>query len=403
MCKIMFVDEYKIVNYAGGIERVICNFANEFIERGYDISIVGLDSEKGKPLFKLNPKVNFINLAYLGEKYNSIKYYLVKAEKELLKLIKGKKFVNDGGIYNDPRKRYFYSEFIKRLSIVIGDLKPDIIICASVDSTYIAQKACNYSVPVIMMCHMNTQIIVGEAKDYQMEAWKQADIVQTLLPSYAKIMKQAGAKNVIIIPNTVPVINADNLADLEKNKETYRIITVGRIEKVLKRTHLLVEAFGKIAVNFPSWYVDIYGEIDNKRYIKQIRRLIAKYNIEEKVVLHGKTDNVIQKLKESDIFAFPSKSEGFGLAMTEAMSVGLPVVAYKSCSGVNEIIVDTKNGFLVEDGIEDFANKLEKLMRNRELRIKMGNEARKTVLNYTPDKIWDKWETVICNLIKQKR
>ena len=130
MCKIMFVDEYKIVNYAGGIERVICNFANEFIERGYDISIVCLDLEKGKPLFKLNSKVNFTNLAYFGEKYNSIKYYLVKVEKEILKLIKGKKFVNDGGIYNDPRKRYFYSEFIKRLSIVINDLKPDIIICA---------------------------------------------------------------------------------------------------------------------------------------------------------------------------------------------------------------------------------------------------------------------------------
>lgn len=400
MCKIMFVDEYKIVNYAGGIERVICNFANEFTERGYDISIVCLDLEEGKPLFKLNPKVNFINLACLGEKYNSINYYLVKVEKEILKLIKGKKFVNDGGIYNDPRKRYFYSEFIKRLRIVIDDLKPNIIICASVDSTYIAQKACNYSVPVIMMCHMNTQIIVDEAKDYQMEAWKQADIVQTLLPSYAKIMKQAGAKNVITIPNTVPVINNDNLSDLGKNKEIYKIITVGRVERVLKRTHLLVEAFGRIAVNYPNWHVDIYGEIDNKRYIKQIRGLISKYNIQEKVILHGKSDNVIAKLKESDIFAFPSKSEGFGLAMTEAMAVGLPVVAYKSCSGVNEIIVDAKNGFLAEDGIEDFASKLEKLMKNKELRMKMGNEARKTVLDFRPNKVWDKWENVVCNLLK---
>lgn len=400
MCKIMFVDEYKIVNYAGGIERVICNFANEFTERGYDISIVCLDLEEGKPLFKLNPKVNFINLACLGEKYNSINYYLVKVEKEILKLIKGKKFVNDGGIYNDPRKRYFYSEFIKRLRIVIDDLKPNIIICASVDSTYIAQKACNYSIPVIMMCHMNTQIIVDEAKDYQMEAWKQADIVQTLLPSYAKIMKQAGAKNVITIPNTVPVINNDNLADLGKNKEIYKIITVGRVERVLKRTHLLVEAFGRIAVNYPNWHVDIYGEIDNKRYIKQIRGLISKYNIQEKVILHGKSDNVIAKLKESDIFAFPSKSEGFGLAMTEAMAVGLPVVAYKSCSGVNEIIVDAKNGFLAEDGIEDFASKLEKLMKNKELRMKMGNEARKTVLDFRPNKVWDKWENVVCNLLK---
>lgn len=395
MYKIMLVDEYKIVNYAGGIERVICNFANEFIERVYDLSIVCLDTEKGKPLFNLNEKVKFINLAYIGEKYDSLKYYLVKAEKELLKLVKGKKFVNNGGIYNDPRKKYFYSEFIKRLSIVINDLKPDIIICASVDSTYIAQKACNYSVPIIMMCHMNTQIIVDEAKDYQMEAWKQANIVQTLLPSYAKIMKQAGAKNVTIIPNTVPIINTDNLAELGNNKEIYRVITVGRVEKVLKRTHLLVEAFGRIAVNFPNWYVDIYGEIDNKRYVKQIKKIACKYNIHEKVILHGRSDNIIEKLKESDIFAFPSKSEGFGLAMTEAMAVGLPVVAYKSCSGVNEIIIDAKNGFLVEDGIEDFASKLSYLMENKELRIKFGREGRKTVLQYAPELVWNKWEVLL--------
>ena len=86
--------------------------------------------------------------------------------------------------------------------------------------------------------------------------------------------------------------------------------------------------------------------------------------------------------------------------MTEAMAVGLPVVAYKSCSGVNEIIVDAKNGFLAEDGIEDFASKLEKLMKNKELRMKMGNEARKTVLDFRPNKVWDKWENVVCNLLK---
>ena len=332
--------------------------------RGIEYKNGQLDLESLKQALQMEPKPKFMYLIPNFQNPTGMTMSL-EVRKEILKLIKGKKFVNDGGIYNDPRKRYFYSEFIKRLRIVIDDLKPNIIICASVDSTYIAQKACNYSVPVIMMCHMNTQIIVDEAKDYQMEAWKQADIVQTLLPSYAKIMKQAGAKNVITIPNTVPVINNDNLADLGKNKEIYKIITVGRVERVLKRTHLLVEAFGRIAVNYPNWHVDIYGEIDNKRYIKQIRGLISKYNIQEKVILHGKSDNVIAKLKESDIFAFPSKSEGFGLAMTEAMAVGLPVVAYKSCSGVNEIIVDAKNGFLAEDGIEDFASKLEKLMENK--------------------------------------
>lgn len=57
MKKIMLIDEYKIVNYAGGIEKVLCNFANEFVKRGYDISLVCLDTEKGMPLYDLNDKL----------------------------------------------------------------------------------------------------------------------------------------------------------------------------------------------------------------------------------------------------------------------------------------------------------------------------------------------------------
>lgn len=38
----MLIDEVKVVNYAGGIERVMCNFANEFVKRGYDVSFVAL-------------------------------------------------------------------------------------------------------------------------------------------------------------------------------------------------------------------------------------------------------------------------------------------------------------------------------------------------------------------------
>ena len=45
----MLIDEVKVVNYAGGIERVMCNFANEFVKRGYDVSFVCLDTEEGKP------------------------------------------------------------------------------------------------------------------------------------------------------------------------------------------------------------------------------------------------------------------------------------------------------------------------------------------------------------------
>ena len=48
---IMFIDKNKVVNYAGGVEKVICSFANEFSTRGYVVYIVCMDAEAGMPFF----------------------------------------------------------------------------------------------------------------------------------------------------------------------------------------------------------------------------------------------------------------------------------------------------------------------------------------------------------------
>ena len=93
MTKIMLVDEVKVVNYAGGIERVMCSFANAFVDRGYEISFVCLDTEEGNPLYFLDNNVKFINLAFIGEKYINFKYYLKKLNKEVLRIFCDNKMV----------------------------------------------------------------------------------------------------------------------------------------------------------------------------------------------------------------------------------------------------------------------------------------------------------------------
>ena len=127
MKKIMLIDEVKVVNYAGGIERVMCNFANEFVKRGYDVSFVCLDTEEGKPLYFLDNSVKFINLAFLGEEYINIKYYLKKLGKELLRIFCDNKMMFLGRKLTDPKKEYFISEFIKRLKIQIESIEPDML------------------------------------------------------------------------------------------------------------------------------------------------------------------------------------------------------------------------------------------------------------------------------------
>lgn len=126
--------------------------------------------------------------------------------------------------------------------------------------------------------------------------------------------------------------------------------------------------------------------------------MISKNKLANQVFLKGTTDDVESVLKAGDIFAFPSAYEGFGMSLAEGMSMGLPAIGYKNCSGVNELITDGVDGYLCEDGVDDFRDKLRKLMADRALRVAMGEQARIAMKAYAPEKIWDTWERLLKNV-----
>lgn len=83
------------------------------------------------------------------------------------------------------------------------------------------------------------------------------------------------------------------------------------------------------------------------------------------------------------------------MSLAEGMSMGLPAIGYRNCGGVNELIHDGIDGYLCEDGVEDFREKLRTLMVDRALRIRMGEAARASMAAYAPEKIWDAWEKLL--------
>lgn len=121
------------------------------------------------------------------------------------------------------------------------------------------------------------------------------------------------------------------------------------------------------------------------------------------MALLGEVKNISKMYQTAEIFVFPSAYEGMPLALTEAMAAGLPVIGYKSCPSVNELIVDGVNGFLCEDGIDDFAEKLKILMQDAELRKKMGQNARESMKQFAPKKIWDEWEDLINKVVEESK
>jgi glycosyltransferase involved in cell wall biosynthesis len=126
------------------------------------------------------------------------------------------------------------------------------------------------------------------------------------------------------------------------------------------------------------------GEIQDKEYYKECQDLVEKLGIGENIKFIGHKDNMLDLYRRADIFVLSSQSEGVPLALLEAMSCGLPAVC-TSVGGVPEILADTVTGFLVQRGdVENMSAKISTLLRDENLRKKMGSKARELVIeNYT--------------------
>ena len=125
-----------------------------------------------------------------------------------------------------------------------------------------------------------------------------------------------------------------------------------------------------------------------------LQNLIFSLGLVERIVLGGVTPDISAEYEEASIFAVPSVYESFGLAMVEAMARGVPAVGFEDCPGINELIVDDVNGYLVQgaDRILAYAGALRKLMIDRNARERMGMEARKTASKFSIDIIALQWE-----------
>ena len=102
---------------------------------------------------------------------------------------------------------------------------------------------------------------------------------------------------------------------------------------------------------------------------------------------------------DSSIYALSSRYEGFGLVLTEAMECGVPCVAFDCECGPSEIINNNIDGFLVEDrNVIQFAEKLEILMSDNELRKRMGVQAKQNVKRFGIEKVMQHWTSLFNDL-----
>lgn len=383
---ILLANLTKMVGDSGGMAKVTCAFAHEMKVRGHRVSLVYSDVQTGDFYYPLDKDIPAYDIRHYKGKSISYPWYL-KVKREFYRTFDKQKArtVND---------EFAASFLLDHLKDVLQTVQPDVIVSFQPAASKMLLCDLQTKIPVITMSH-------GDPEDYfhtypkeEIPALEKSAVCQVLLPSFEQhLKKHLPNVKTVVIGNAIP--QYDVQADLSAQKDTYKILFVGRLSKNHKRPHLLIEAFAGLADEFPNWNVELWGAEDGKAYYKELQLLIKRNHLENRVFLKGPTNDVPSVLQQGDIFAFPSAYEGFGLALGEAMSMGLPAVGYKSCSAVNELIKDGENGYLCEDGIEPLRIALQKIMKNQQVRMQMGKFAKVSMEKYSSRAIWNEWSRLL--------
>ncbi|WP_313995152.1 glycosyltransferase [uncultured Selenomonas sp.] len=384
--RILLANFTKMVGDSGGLAKVNVAFANEMVRRGHTVTTVYSDDLEGDFFYPLDERVTAYNLRHFRGQTHlfPISY---KIRREILRAFSERK----GRAVNLVFVEKYLLPYVRT---ILDEAQPDVIVSFQPASSKVLLSNLQTRVPVITMSH-------GDPEDYfhtypteELPSLSLSSVCQVLLPIYEEHLRTHLLDiRIEVIGNVVP--QYEQQANLAQNKETYKILFVGRLVRSHKRPHLLIEAFIKIAAEFPNWILELWGAEDNRRYQKELKKKIAAAGLAERIHLCGTTSDIPRVLQSSDLCVAPSASEGFSLAHTEAMSMGLPLIGYRSCVSLSALIRDGENGLLTEDGVESLAEKMAILMRDRDLRARMGQAARDSMRAYAPEIIWARWEQLM--------
>ena len=172
----------------------------------------------------------------------------------------------------------------------------------------------------------------------------------------------------------------------------HTVLAMGRLESQ-KGFDLLIDAFGRLAADFPDWGLAILGEGSLR---PKLSAQIEAHGLADRIQLPGVTASPAATLRRGELFVLSSRYEGFGLALVEAMAVGLPVIATDCPSGPSEIVHHGEDGLLVPaENVTALAGAMAQLMSAAAERRRLGENARAAAQRFNVTTVTQSWEQVI--------
>lgn len=197
--------------------------------------------------------------------------------------------------------------------------------------------------------------------------------------------------NVVVMPNPLSLTPISAVPQKEKI-----ILAAGRLEaSYTKGFDLLVEAWGKIANQYPDWILEIAGH-GTSRQIAEFNQLLVKNKCKDRVKLLGFQQNMEPLYKRASIFVLSSRYEGFGMVLVEAMSQGCACIACDFKGRQKEIIRKIQEGMICPVGSSEVIQKaIAGLVENTEMRENIQKNAIERSKAFLYDTIINKWEDLL--------
>lgn len=347
----------------GGEERMCSIIANYLQEHGHRVSIISLVSHKGKEsFFKINDDIRIVHIL---------------------------------GLFIERRIRQYLpwlNYLTYKLRRCLKRVNPDIVIDVDVTlSPITSEVVAGLGIKHISWDHFPYGYYV-DAMPKILSSLRTVDRVIVLTEGNKKCYterSQIEPSKVIQIYNPSP-IEIDSYTPHE-NKV---VLAMGRLE-FEKGFDRLLNIWVNVEPKMPDWTLKIIGSGGLEGNLKeQAIRLGLRH-----VIFQPHSSSPVEQYKEASIFVLPSRFEGFGLVLLEALNMSLPIVAFDCENGPREIIKDGVNGYLVSNGDElCFAEKLLQLMQNGQLRNKLGNNALLSASRFTLERVGQRWLDLVENL-----
>ena len=358
----------------GGIEKCVCALANMLAGK-YEVEIACVYKLYDKPIFDLDKK---IKVKYLTD---------VKPNRdELKKAIKSKNIAN---IFKEGLTSITVLK--ERKSSIINYIKKtdsDVIIStrALFDKWLSNNKKDNILTIGWEHNHHHGNMKIANELINSCKKLDYLVVVSNNLKEYYQ--DKFDKTKVVYIPNVL-----ENIPSKVSSLKEKRFACVGRLSNEKGQIDLL-KIMKKIKDNYPDWTLNIIGDGDDK---ESLENYIKENNLTN-VVMHGfQNKEYIDKiLNKTSIYLMTSHTESFGIVLIEAMSHGIPCIAYSSAEGACEIIENGKNGFLIDNrNEEEYIKKIEELINNEKERKELGKYAKESIYKYAKEEVETKWFEIL--------